>query len=169
MCAIYQSIFLGDLLFLLKLWSQDDLKKLRKYLLQATISNFLIMKLIHTAASKCQCLASLALQWARTNKILLMMVSKESKSWALVFLQTGTNQLYCSFCKWNAASPVLSKRGCLKRGCKLSTRVCLVYMTWYKVSGWKPTHLTFVFSLWTSILSPPDGTMLMAFTDVAGC
>jgi len=34
---------------------------------------------------------------------------------------------------------------------------------------WKPTHLTSVFSLQTSILSPPDGTTLMAFTDVAKC
>jgi len=41
-----------------------------------------------------------------------------------------------------------------------------------KDSGWKPTHLTSVFALRTSILLP-DGTTLMAFadvsTDVAGC
>ncbi len=36
-------------------------------------------------------------------------------------------------------------------------------------SGWKPTNLTSVFSLGTSILSLPDGTTLMAFTDVRGC
>jgi hypothetical protein len=40
-------------------------------------------------------------------------------------------------------------------------------------SGWKPTYLTSVFSLWTSVLSPPDGTTLTALadvnTDVAGC
>ncbi len=44
--------------------------------------------------------------------------------------------------------------------------------TWARVfvsSGWKPTHLTTVFSLQTSVLSPPDGTMLTAFTDVARC
>jgi hypothetical protein len=35
------------------------------------------------------------------------------------------------------------------------------------ISGWKPTHLTFVFSLRTSVLLPPDGTTLTAFTDVA--
>jgi hypothetical protein len=39
-------------------------------------------------------------------------------------------------------------------------------------SGWKPTHLTSVFALLTSI-SLPDGTTLMAFadvnTDVARC
>jgi hypothetical protein len=33
-------------------------------------------------------------------------------------------------------------------------------------SGWKPIHLTSVFSLRTSVLSLPDGTTLMAFTDV---
>ncbi len=33
-------------------------------------------------------------------------------------------------------------------------------------SGWKPTHLTSVFSLQTSVLLPPDGTTLTAFTDV---
>jgi len=42
-------------------------------------------------------------------------------------------------------------------------------------SGWKPTHLTSVFALQTSILLPelPDGTTLTAFadvnTDVARC
>jgi hypothetical protein len=40
-------------------------------------------------------------------------------------------------------------------------------------SGWKPTSLTSVFSLRTSILLPPDGTTPTAFavvnTDVAGC
>jgi hypothetical protein len=40
------------------------------------------------------------------------------------------------------------------------------------VSGWKPTHLTSVFSLLTSVLLLPDSTMLTAFmdvnTDVAG-
>ena len=30
-----------------------------------------------------------------------------------------------------------------------------------RFSGWKPTHLTSVFALWTSVL-PPDGTTLMA-------
>ncbi len=35
------------------------------------------------------------------------------------------------------------------------------------ISGRKPTHhLTFVFSLQTSVLLPPDGTTLTAFTDV---
>ncbi len=33
-------------------------------------------------------------------------------------------------------------------------------------NGWKPMHLTSVFSLRTSVLSLPDGTMLTAFTDV---
>ncbi len=33
-------------------------------------------------------------------------------------------------------------------------------------SGWKPTHLASVFSLQTSVLLPPDGTTLTAFTDV---
>jgi hypothetical protein len=28
-------------------------------------------------------------------------------------------------------------------------------------NGWKPTHQTFVFALWTSV-SPPDGTTLTA-------
>jgi hypothetical protein len=36
-------------------------------------------------------------------------------------------------------------------------------------SGWKPTHLTSVFSVRTSVLLLPDGTMLTAFTDVARC
>ncbi len=40
------------------------------------------------------------------------------------------------------------------------------------ISGWKPTHLTSVFALQTSVL-PPDGTTLKAFanvnTDVAEC
>jgi hypothetical protein len=31
---------------------------------------------------------------------------------------------------------------------------------------WKPTHLTSVFSLRTSVLLLPDGTMLTAFADV---
>jgi hypothetical protein len=40
-------------------------------------------------------------------------------------------------------------------------------------SGWKPTHLTSVFALRTSVL-PPDGTMLMVLirmlnTDVCVC
>jgi hypothetical protein len=40
-------------------------------------------------------------------------------------------------------------------------------------SAWKPTHLTSVFALWTSILQP-DGTMLMALIqmlnmDVCSC
>ncbi len=40
-------------------------------------------------------------------------------------------------------------------------------------SGQKPTHLTYVFTLWTSVL-PPDGTTLTALiwmlnTDVCGC
>jgi hypothetical protein len=43
-----------------------------------------------------------------------------------------------------------------------------------KASGWcKPTHLTSVFSLWTSVFTSPHGTTLMAFADVcmdvAGC
>ncbi len=32
-------------------------------------------------------------------------------------------------------------------------------------SGWKPTHITYVFALRTSV-SPPDGTTLKAFADV---
>jgi hypothetical protein len=36
----------------------------------------------------------------------------------------------------------------------------------FLTSGWKPTHLTSVFSLRTSILSLPDGTTLTAFTYV---
>jgi len=35
-----------------------------------------------------------------------------------------------------------------------------------KLSGWKPIHLTSVFSVRASVLSPPDGTTLTAFTDV---
>ncbi len=38
-----------------------------------------------------------------------------------------------------------------------------------KISGWKPMHLTSVFSLWTSVTSP-HGTMLTAFAEVKyGC
>ncbi len=33
-------------------------------------------------------------------------------------------------------------------------------------SGWKPTHLTSVFSLRASVPLPPDGTTLTAFTNV---
>ena len=47
---------------------------------------------------------------------------------------------------------------------------CPMFVTITKLpsqtSGWKPTHLTSVFSLWTYVLSPPDGTMLTAFTYV---
>jgi hypothetical protein len=34
------------------------------------------------------------------------------------------------------------------------------------LSGWKPTHLTSLFSLQTSIFTSPHGTMLTAFADV---
>jgi len=34
-----------------------------------------------------------------------------------------------------------------------------------KIGGWNPTHLTSVFSLWTSV-ALPHGTMLTAFADV---
>jgi hypothetical protein len=47
--------------------------------------------------------------------------------------------------------------------CLMFVRKIIAYP---KISGFKPTHLTSVFSLRTSILSPPDGTMLTAFTDV---
>jgi hypothetical protein len=33
-------------------------------------------------------------------------------------------------------------------------------------SGWKPTHLISIFSLPTSVLSPPDSSTLTAFIDV---
>ncbi len=40
-------------------------------------------------------------------------------------------------------------------------------------SGWKPTNLTSIFSLWTSIFTSPHGTLLMAYrclyTDVCRC
>jgi hypothetical protein len=53
----------------------------------------------------------------------------------------------------------------------LSRVVSVLYFVFWchqqlKNSGWKPTHLTSVFSLRTSILSLPDGTTLMPFTDV---
>jgi hypothetical protein len=38
-------------------------------------------------------------------------------------------------------------------------------VTQKKCSGWKPTHLTSVFSLQTSIFTWPHGTMLTAFAD----
>ncbi len=40
-------------------------------------------------------------------------------------------------------------------------------------SGWKPTHLTSVFSLWTSVFTSPHGTTLTSYgcvyTDVCEC
>ncbi len=45
--------------------------------------------------------------------------------------------------------------------------VCFVLVKFTcNYSGWKPTHLTSVFSLWTTVLSLPDGTTLTAFTYV---
>ncbi len=42
----------------------------------------------------------------------------------------------------------------------------LVIFSFKNTSGWKPTHLTFVFSLRTSIFTLPRGTRLTAFADV---
>jgi hypothetical protein len=89
-----------------------------------------IMKLIHSAASKCQCLVSLALRQAHSNKMLLMMASNESRSWALVFLQNWEKPVIVvslSYCKWNATSLVFLKIGSLTICCKLSTRLAIMY------------------------------------------
>ncbi len=46
-----------------------------------------------------------------------------------------------------------------------SVTVPLTSLTGLKISGWRPTHLTSVFSLRTSVTSP-NGTTLTAFADV---